>query len=65
LIFIFILATLITDVGQPVSYIEFNGDYNALASNNLLEITRATVYNYLIGILLPIVSDITIYQGKF
>ncbi len=62
---ILIIVTLITDVGDPVSYIQFSGDYDVLDANNLLEIKRAIIYNYLISIRLPIVSDITIYKGKY
>ncbi|CAF1691481.1 unnamed protein product, partial [Adineta ricciae] len=57
-------TTLITDVGEPVSYIHFNGDYDALNTSRLLEIKRAVIYNYLISIRLPIISDITIYKGS-
>lgn len=60
----FFVAVLAVDSGAPVSYIEFDGDYDALNASNLLEITRAIIYNYLISIWLPIISDITIYKGR-
>ncbi len=60
---ILIVAILTVDVGPPVSYIEFEGDYDALNASGLLEITRAIIYNYLHDIGLPLISDITIYKG--
>jgi hypothetical protein len=58
------LAVLVVDVGTPVSYISFAGDYNALNASKKLEITRCMIYNYLVGIGLDIISIITIYPGK-
>jgi hypothetical protein len=59
----FFLAVLVVDVGDPVSYIVFEGDYDALSAANLLEITRAIIYNYLLSIWLSIISYPTIYKG--
>jgi hypothetical protein len=59
-----LLATLVVDVGNPVSYITFSGDFDALNASGMLEIKRATIYNYLISIRLPIISDTTIYKGS-
>jgi hypothetical protein len=59
----FFVAVLTVDSGPPESYITFAGDYDALNAANLLEIVRATIYNYLLSAGLPIVSDITIYKG--
>jgi hypothetical protein len=57
-------TVLVVDVGDPVSYIVFEGDYDALSAANLLEITRAIIYNYLLSIWLSIISYPTIYKGS-
>jgi hypothetical protein len=63
-VFILFQATLETDSGEPLTYITLTGDYNALNASGLLEIKRAIIYNYLLSIGMPIVSDLTLYSGK-
>ena len=43
--------------------ITFEGDYDALNASNLLEIKRAMIYNYLLSIGMPLISDIYLMKG--
>lgn len=56
-------AVLASDSGFPTSNITFMGDYDAFQVANLLEIKRATIYNYLVHIGMPLISDITVTKG--
>ena len=44
--------------------ITFDGDYDQLNTSGQLEMTRAMIYNYLISVGMPLVSDITLVKGK-
>jgi hypothetical protein len=63
-VFILFQATLETDSGQPLTYIELEGDYSALNASGMLEILRATIYNYLLSIEMPISSDLVLSNGE-
>ena len=55
--------TFITDMNDVSSNITFDGDYDALQASNQLEITRAIIYNYLLSIGMPLISDIVLAKG--
>lgn len=61
----FFFVAVLEDIPvPPTTYIEYDGDYDALNANKFLEITKAIIYNYLISIGLPLTSNIIIYKGK-
>ena len=47
------------------SNITFTGDYDALITANELEVKRAMIYNYLINIDMPLISDIILIEGSY
>ncbi len=63
-VFILFQAILEIDSGEPSTYIELIGDYDALNASGMLEITRAMFYNYLRHIWMPISSDLVISKGE-
>lgn len=41
----------------------FEGDYDVLNGTNQLETKRAMIYNYLLSIGMPLISDIVLIKG--
>lgn len=52
-----------SDVNALLCNITFMGDYDALSASNELEIKRAMIYNYLLSIGMPLLSDIVLMKG--
>ena len=55
--------TFVTDMNDVSSNITFAGDYDALNASDELEIIRAMIYNYLLRIGMPLISDIVLAKG--
>jgi hypothetical protein len=53
----------VSDIEDLLCNITFMGDYDALNASNELEIKRAMIYNYLLSIGMPLISDITLLKG--
>nr|ACD54600.1 fibrocystin-like protein [Adineta vaga] len=54
----------VTDVRFLSNNITFINNYDALQASNLLEIKRAMIYNYLLEIGMPLISDVVIVEGE-
>jgi hypothetical protein len=57
--------TLVTETGELSSNITFDGDYDALSASGELELKRAIIFNYLVSIGMPLVSDIVLMKGMW
>lgn len=57
-------TTFITEVEALSSNITFQGDFDALNASDELEIKRATIYNYLLSIGMPLISDLLLLKGS-
>lgn len=57
------IDTLVTETSELLSNITFAGDFDALNANGELELKRAMIYNYLLSIGMPLVSDIVLLKG--
>lgn len=53
----------VTDPQSFSSNITFDGDYDQLNSTDQLETKRAMIYNYLLSIGMPIISDLILIKG--
>ncbi|CAF4012065.1 unnamed protein product [Rotaria sp. Silwood2] len=54
----------ITEIDAISSNFTFAGDFDALNASGELEIIRAMIYNYLINIGMPVISDIILVKGS-
>lgn len=59
------LGIFVTDVDSFSSNMTFEGDYDVLNSSGELEIKRAMIYNYLLSIGLPLISDVILLKGIY
>lgn len=59
----FLVGNFVTDPEAYSSNITFAGDLDALNASDLLEIKRAQVYNYLLSIGMPVISDLLFIKG--
>ena len=57
-------TTFITEVEALSSNITFQGDFDALNASEELEIKRATIYNYLLSVGMPLISDLLLLKGS-
>ncbi|CAM2722167.1 unnamed protein product [Rotaria socialis] len=57
-------SVLDEDTGDPVTYFTFDGNYDSLIASGQMEIKRAMIYNYLLNIGMPMISDMTIWNGE-
>ena len=53
----------VTNVNYLASNITFVNNYNDLKASNQLEIKRAMIYNYLLSIGMPLISDVVLKEG--
>ncbi len=56
-------GNFVTDPAAYSSNITFDGDFDALNASNQLEIKRVLIYNYLLSIGMPLISDIVLIKG--
>ena len=56
-------TTFVTEVEAYSSNITFLGDFDTLNATDQLEIKRATIYNYLLSIGMPLISDVVLLKG--
>lgn len=61
----FLTGTIATDPQGYSSNITSQGNFDALNASNQLEITRALLYNYLLSIDMPVISDMILIKGNF
>ncbi|CAF0767722.1 unnamed protein product, partial [Adineta ricciae] len=54
----------VTDVNYLTSNITFVNNYDDLKASNQLEIKRAMIYNYLLSISMPLISDVVLKEGE-
>lgn len=54
----------VNDTESYACNITFDGDFDQLNSSGQLEVTRAMIYNYLISVGMPLISDITLVKGE-
>ncbi|CAF1327808.1 unnamed protein product [Rotaria sordida] len=54
----------ITEIDAISSNFTFAGDFDALNASGELEIIRAMIYNYLISVDMPLISDIILMKGS-
>ncbi|CAF1688366.1 unnamed protein product, partial [Adineta ricciae] len=54
----------VTDVNHLASNITFVNNYDQLKASNQLEVKRAMIYNYLLSIGMPLISDVVLREGE-
>jgi hypothetical protein len=57
------IVNLVAGTNALSSNITFHGNYDALNASGQLEIKRAMIYNYLLSIGMPLISDILLLKG--